>query len=106
MTNRKLEQQLQQAFLNASPKTLPEDVVAACVPSEETEEPHRRPVVLWRPMVAVAAVLALIITGAVLWPQHSSHTPPVAMTVSLDVNPSITLEVDDSGTIVAVNTLN
>ena len=103
MTNRELKQRIQTAFVNASPPSLPDDVIAACVPSEETEEPLRRPVALWRPMVAAAAVLALIVTGAALL---LNQTPSVAMTVSLDVNPSITLEVDDHDAIVAVNTLN
>jgi len=104
VTNRKLKQQLHEAFEHASPKTLPQDVFEACVPGKETATPRKRTVALWRPLVAVAAVLALVLTGILLWPERA--VPTASMKVSLDVNPSILLEIDDSENIVAVNALN
>ena len=103
MKKKPIEQHIKKAFLSLPHDGLSEDVLAACRPTTMTMPQRRRPIRLIPAMTAVAAVLALIVCGVVWWWPHSADVP---MTVSLDVNPSIALDVDEHEQIVAVTALN
>ncbi len=102
MKRKPMEQKIRHAFLSLPHDGLSDDVFDACRPSESAP-PSRRPIRLMPMMMVVAASLALLVCGvAMLW----AHRPSGYMTVSLDVNPSIAIDVDDRETIVSVTALN
>lgn len=107
MNKVELEQQINKAFSNAVPDVL-DSVLTQCKEQkrkviEMTEQRKRNP---WaRRILAIAAALAIVIvgiTGFVLY----RHNFAVDSAISLDVNPSIEILVNQKERVLQVNALN
>lgn len=101
-----LEQKLQQAMDHAAPHDL-DRILAACGPQNRDKvipfapAPRRRRRTAW----AAAAMLAVLLCGGFgLHGWQTTHA--VASVVSLDVNPSIQLQVSEKETVLAAQALN
>lgn len=100
-----IEQRLRTAMDHAAPDPL-DRILASCteqkgtvIPMTEFKKPRRR----WAPL-AVAAALAVVCCafGLTIWRSASA----VASVVSLDVNPSIQLQVNKNEKVLSANALN
>jgi len=103
MKKKELETNIRHAFESIPSPSLGDDVKAACRPGKAESAGPIRPHVWWPALVAVAAAVTIVFTVAF---QMFTPSPSGAWTVSLDVNPSIAVEVDDQESIVAVTALN
>lgn len=107
MTNRELEQKVRSAAEHASPDVL-DTVLRRCderkgeiIPM--TQGRKRSP---WaRRLAGIAAALVLVVGGLTGFGAYQSNYA-VAATVSLDVNPSIRIEVNEKDRVLAVTPLN
>lgn len=100
-----LEHKIQQAVTHMTPDVL-DSVLADCQEQKGkivmTETKKRNP---WsRRLAGIAAALVLLVTGVFGVQRHNAGT--VASTISLDVNPSIEIQVNQKENVVAVNPLN
>ncbi len=109
MTDKSIEQKVKQSFSGLAPDTLPADVVAACVTPDEKSKSNVRPLRWFSAAVAVAAVV-LVMVGINIFKPLQPAAPltdtAVSTTISLDVNPSVDIEVDASETVLSVTPLN
>lgn len=107
MTEQELEQRLQDAFAHATPDVL-DAVLSDCEGQKGTvivmtEQKKTAP---WRRrMAGMAAALALLVTGTVGYQVYQTNYT-VDSTVSLDVNPSIEIRVNQKEKVLEVVPLN
>ncbi len=102
MKQKDIEQAVRHSFEQLPHDGLSEDVLDACRPTETATQKPRRPIAWISAMAAVAAVVVLICATLPMWRQVGSAD----LTVSLDVNPSIAIEVGEDETIASVTALN
>lgn len=103
MRDQELEQRLRTAVEHAAPDPL-ERILASCGTQKGTVIPMTNNKKRWAPL-AVAAMLALLLCGGFgLHGWNTAHT--VASVVSLDVNPSIQLQVNQKEKVLSAQALN
>ena len=103
MTNRELERKLAIALEHAAPDD-PEGVLSRCEQRKGTVIPMTNKRKAFSPgrLIAACLALALIFGFALNWQQ----TRAVTSVISLDVNPSIELEINRSETVISCRPLN
>ena len=103
MTDRELEQKLAAALSHAAPND-PEDVLSRCEPRKGTVIPMMNQKKTFRPgrLIAACLALALICGFSLNWQQ----TRAVTSVISLDVNPSIELEINRRERVISCRPLN
>lgn len=107
MKHREMEEKIRRAYAHAAPDVL-KDVLADCQESKGTvilmtEKTKTSP---WVKRVAAAAAALVLLAGGLTGylVYHNNHA--VASTVSLDVNPSVEIQVNGKEKVLAVNALN
>ncbi|HIZ93523.1 MAG TPA: PepSY domain-containing protein [Candidatus Flavonifractor avicola] len=108
MTDRELERRLNTALEHAAPNDL-EGVLSRCKSQNGTvvpfERPKKRPGRRAAPWLA-AACLALVLVGGGLGIHQYRQASTVASVISLDVNPSVELDVNSRERVIAAVPLN
>lgn len=104
MYDEKIEQRIRAAINHAAPDPL-EEILCSCQTQERKEIPMKKKQakVRWFP-IAVAAALVLVCTAFGM--QHWSRANAVASVVSLDVNPSIELNVSADERVLSAKAVN
>ena len=105
MRDTQVEKRIQAAMEHAAPKA-PEAILSACLPRHEERiiVMEKKKTYRWKPLAA-AAVLAIFLCGGFAFRGYRS-THAVASVVSLDVNPSIELQVNEKERVLAAKALN
>lgn len=109
MTDHELERRLRTALDHAAPNDL-EGVLSRCetgkgIVIDMTEQNTKKPKKRWGPLAA-AACLALVLVGGGGGYYYYSANNAVASLVSLDVNPSIQLEVNKNEKVLSATPMN
>ena len=107
MRNKELEGKLRRAYSHAAPDVL-DSVLSSCEDTKDkvivmTEQKKRSPWI--RRGMGIAAALVLLLGGAAGVRLYSVNRA-VASTVSLDVNPSVEIQVNQKDRVLRVNALN
>ena len=106
MKDNSIESKLRSAVSHAAPDAL-DDILSACDHEKGKviymEKKRTSPL---RGFAAVAAVLVLLIAGAFVFKSLGGASNTLAAVVSLDVNPSIELNVDKNENVLSARGLN
>lgn len=112
MDNREIEKRIHAAVCSATPDKL-DDIMKACGIREQTEQQPERKTVYLKPKKkkpaykvfgSVAAALIICIAGVLAFGKGGASE--AAAIISLDVNPSIQLSVDDNGKVIEASAVN
>ena len=102
MTNQELERRLEQALARSTPDDL-EGVLSRCEARKGVVIPMTKKNKSWRRSLIAACLALVLVGGAGVFYQQSYA---VASVVSLDVNPSIELQVNKQGNVLSCEGLN
>ncbi len=111
MKHRQMKRRLKEAVHHAVPDNLKEGILTACenekgriLPMTQAEPQKKRGFIPWIAAAATLCVAAVCIAvGFGLFGGRIDHIDPI---VTLDVNPSLSLEVDEKEKVVAADALN
>ena len=104
-----LEERIRVAMDHAAPNVL-DRILSSCEEQKGNVIPMTTGKKNWKKQivsfVSAAAAVCILFTAAMIWQPWNQGSQAVDSIVTLDVNPSVSLDVDENEKVVAVNSLN